>query len=146
MVILPYCKVKLQSEWGRKHKQKSPPKDPKMSDALRAAVEDAEHVVKKQKTCAKTAIHGLDTLLLTVQDAINLLKYRNEDPNQGFLQELCNSIDEEIGKTKIRQNITKNTKELHSAVSKLGKVGGGCLTGLLQSSTTHSTTSSPTEH
>ncbi len=88
--------------------------------AIDEALADAEHVVKKQKTCTKSAADCLKVLIMTVEEAKAVVK-TGQDPRFS-MHFLLQQIEEEIGMSKLKANLTRHTKELHAAVSKLGKV------------------------
>lgn len=85
---------------------------------IESAVADAERVAKKQKTCAASTSKGLDTLLHMLQTAKELVDSTPGDPAPSFLNDLYTQLND----AKVVATITNDTKELHSAVSKLGKV------------------------
>lgn len=85
---------------------------------IESAVVDAERVAKKQRTCAASTSNGLDSLLHMLQAAKKLLDNTSGDPSPSFLHDLYTQLNG----TNVVATITSDTKELHSAVSKLGKV------------------------
>ena len=89
--------------------------------AFQSAVEAATVVINKQKTCASRVDSSVQRLISLVEAA----KARVEaaDPKESpesVLAELDKQIQEEMKKA------TTQTKELHSAVGKLGKVCDAC--------------------
>lgn len=85
---------------------------------IESAVADAERVAKKQKTCAASTSKGLESLLQVLQTAKELLDKSPGDPPPSFLHDLYTQLND----AKVVSTITNDTKDLHSAVSKLGKV------------------------
>ena len=90
--------------------------------AFQSAVEAATVVINKQKTCASRVDSSVQRLISLVEAA----KARVEaaDPKESpesVLAELDKQIQEEMKKA------TTQTKELHSAVGKLGKVCDACV-------------------
>lgn len=86
------------------------------TDNLETALRDAENLCKKQRTCAAKTSQSLDMLLQSVRSAETQL--RNGADGSALIQQLCLSLQN----PDIAKDITNSVKDLHSAVTRLGKV------------------------
>lgn len=83
--------------------------------ALATAAAEADKVVKKQKVCSDQFASAVDSLLAAVNDSRNKLQGGNTD---SVLTELKCHVTQ-LG---IPNELYDQTKQLHQAVAKLGKV------------------------
>ena len=93
------------------------------SGALSAALEDAERVVKKQRTCETRTDELLDQLISMVlatkaQLETEGAQQQQQQPAAGALA----ALQQQVQKLGIEKEMNSQTKELHAAVGKLGKV------------------------
>lgn len=88
---------------------------------LDTAVAEAQKVCKKQKTCEAKVDSHLQELIQLVTEA----KARMDDPSASAEQVLA-ELGRRIEEAGPLRNAVSQTKELHSAVGKLGKVGFTC--------------------
>jgi hypothetical protein len=86
---------------------------------VEGALKEAEHVLKKQKTCATRSLDCVKQLLIVVNGALAGLAAGIAP--QAILQELSDRM-EQLG---VVSKMVTDTKELHGSVSKLGKVRTG---------------------
>lgn len=100
------------------------------SSNLQAALDEAGKVAKRQKTCADKSDAALDRLVEVVGAAKARLEAgrggggtmgddTDDDDGDAVMAELQRSLDDAA----IFKDLNSNTKELHSAIGKLGKVG-----------------------
>ena len=84
--------------------------------ALATAAAEADKVVKRQKVCSSKFASAVDSLLAAVNDSRNKLLSGNEE---SVLAELKTHVTQ-LG---VSSELHDQTKQLHQAVAKLGKVG-----------------------
>ena len=82
---------------------------------IEAAAKEAERVCKKQKSCAQRTSEVLDSLFAELQSAQRLLQ--TGAAGTAPLRTLLQRLD----KLEADKVVLDQTKELHTAVSKLGK-------------------------
>lgn len=85
--------------------------------AVSAAAAEADRVVKRQKTCAHTFSVTVDTLLAAVNDSKQQLQ---KDSTKAAA--VVDRLKHQITQLKVSTELHDQTKHLHSAVGKLGKV------------------------
>lgn len=87
-----------------------------LPENLEAALKEAERVCKKQKVCAGKTADCLSKLAQTLQTA----QLRLGTSTDGTLdaQDLLKTLQS----PELLKDLTESTKDLHSAVNKLGKV------------------------
>ncbi len=89
------------------------------SDSVLAALKDAERVAKKQKTCAAMTAEALDRVIAEVRTAhARLLAGRGDGAKA------AQDLNARLQKMDVVAQVSNQTKEVHSAVNKLGKVRG----------------------
>jgi hypothetical protein len=89
------------------------------SDSVLAALKDAERVAKKQKTCAAMTAEALDRVIAEVRTAhARLLAGRGDGAKA------AQELNARLQKMDVVAQVSNQTKEVHSAVNKLGKVRG----------------------
>ncbi len=86
-------------------------------DNIEAALKEAEKVAKRQRACASKTADSLEKLILEVTEARNQLSA----PGAGA-SDVLNALNGRLCKGDVVKSIADNTKELHGAVNKLGKV------------------------
>lgn len=88
---------------------------------LEATIDEAGKVVKRQKTCATKTDAALNKMIELVQAAQRQLEEGGPDcaDPEALLQRLQQSI-EDAG---LLKEMNSSTKEFHTAIAKLGKVG-----------------------
>ena len=86
-------------------------------DNIEAALKEAEKVAKRQRACASKTADSLDKLILEVTEARKQLSA----PGAG-VNDVLNALNGRLSKGDVVKSIADNTKELHGAVNKLGKV------------------------
>ena len=91
----------------------------KMQEILQGALKDAERVVKKQRLCASSTLQDIDKLLEEVEAAKAFLNAGGASAQQA-LAGLCQQVQQ----SDALADMYSQTKELHGAVNKLGKVKG----------------------
>lgn len=84
---------------------------------IEAALKEAEKVAKRQRACASKTEDSLDKLILEVTEARKQLSA----PGAG-VSDVFNALDGKLNRENVVKEIADNTKELHGAVNKLGKV------------------------
>ena len=84
---------------------------------IEAALKEAEKVAKRQRACASKTADSLDKLILEVTEARKQLSA----PGAG-VNDVLNALNGKLSKGDVVKSIADNTKELHGAVNKLGKV------------------------
>ncbi len=84
---------------------------------IEAALKEAEKVAKRQRACASKSADSLNKLILEVTEARKQLSA----PGAG-VSDVFNALEENLSKGDVVKDIADNTKELHGAVNKLGKV------------------------
>ena len=84
---------------------------------IEAALKEAEKVAKRQRACASKTVDSLDKLILEVTEARKQLSA----PGAG-VSDVFNALGGKLTKENVVKEIADNTKELHGAVNKLGKV------------------------
>ena len=83
------------------------------------ALNEAEKVVKRQRACACRTDDCLDKLIQEVTEARKQISAPGANVNA-----MMRGLNENVNKRDIVKDIADNTKELHGAVNKLGKVDG----------------------
>ena len=83
------------------------------------ALKEAEKVVKRQRACASRTDDCLDKLIQEVTEARKQISAPGANVNA-----MMRGLNENVNKGDIVKDIADNTKELHGAVNKLGKVDG----------------------
>ena len=83
------------------------------------ALREAEKVVKRQRACASRTDDCLDKLIQEVTEARKQISAPGANVNA-----MMRGLNENVNKRDIVKDIADNTKELHGAVNKLGKVDG----------------------
>ena len=83
------------------------------------ALKEAEKVVKRQRACASKTDDSLDKLIQEVTEARKQISAPGANVNA-----MMRGLNENVNKGDIVKDIAENTKELHGAVNKLGKVDG----------------------
>jgi hypothetical protein len=86
------------------------------NEGPQAGLRDAEGLCKKQKVCAAKTAQCLDQLIQSITDAESRIRTAGEESS--VFRQLCMALQS----PDIAKDMTNSTKELHSAVSKLGKV------------------------
>ena len=84
---------------------------------IEAALKEAEKVTKRQRACASKSADSLNKLILEVTEARKQLSA----PGAG-VSDVLNALEGRLSKGDVVKDIADNTKELHGAVNKLGKV------------------------
>ncbi|PRW51023.1 RMD5-like protein A isoform A [Chlorella sorokiniana] len=85
---------------------------------VEAALKEADKAVKKQKVCSSSSEAAVDRLLQAVERARARLAAPGASP-QAVLAEVAAEL---AGQGELLKTMTGDTKELHGAVSKLGKI------------------------
>ncbi|EFN56715.1 hypothetical protein CHLNCDRAFT_144112 [Chlorella variabilis] len=85
---------------------------------VEAALREADKAAKKQKVCAASSAQAINKMLQAVGKARQQLLAAPAAPPQAVLQEL----HAELAAADVARAMTADTKDLHGAVSKLGKV------------------------
>lgn len=85
------------------------------SENIEAALKEAERVCKKQKVCAEKTALCFDNL---IQALLSAQKRADSVDNAQLIQELHHALSDQAN----LRDLTESTKDLHSAVNKLGKV------------------------
>jgi hypothetical protein len=88
---------------------------------MQAAVVEAEKVLKKQRTCGAKVDQSLQELIDLAQGAKAALQGDPSLPADQVLASIKLKLEDKG--TSALQNAVAQTKELHSAIGKLGKVG-----------------------
>ena len=83
------------------------------------ALKEAEKVVKRQRACASRTDECLDKLVQEVTEARKQISAPGANVNG-----IVRGLNDNVNKRDIVKDIADNTKELHGAVNKLGKVDG----------------------
>ena len=91
-----------------------------MNPEIQSAHEDAQRVVKKQRVCGENARESMDSLIALVTDMQH--KLQHEDRDAEALKQEFEQLQTTIENEEHLRNMTRDTRELHSAISKLGKV------------------------
>ena len=86
-------------------------------DYIESALTEAEKVTKRQRACASRTADSLNKLILEVTEARKQLSAPGAGVNDVF-----NALEEKLSKGDVVKDVADNTKELHGAVNKLGKV------------------------
>ena len=86
-------------------------------ESIESALKEAEKVAKRQRACASKTTDCLDKLILEVTEARKQLSA----PGAGVL-DVLKELNEQLSRADPVKDIADNTKELHGAVNKLGKV------------------------
>ena len=86
-------------------------------ESIELGLKESEKVVKRQRACASKTSDCLDRLILEVTGARKQLSA----PGNG-VNDVLSGLSERLMKGDIVKDIADNTKELHGAVNKLGKV------------------------
>jgi len=86
-------------------------------DNIEAALKEAEKVAKRQRACASKTTDSLEKLILEVTEARNQLSAPG-----AWASDVLNALNGRLSKGDVVKSIADNTKELHGAVNKLGKV------------------------
>lgn len=91
-----------------------------MNPEIQTAHDYATRVVKKQRLCAQNTTESLDRLIHHVVQLQQKLQTQDWDVEETRteLERLQSTIDEE----ELLKGMNKDTRELHSATNKLGKV------------------------
>ncbi len=85
------------------------------SENIEAALKEAERVCKKHKVCAEKTALCFDKL---IQALLSAQKRADSVDNAQLIQELHQALSDQANLS----DLTESTKDLHSAVNKLGKV------------------------
>lgn len=85
---------------------------------VEAALREADKAAKKQKVCAASSAQAINKMLQAVGKARQQLLAAPAAPPQAVLQEL----HAELAAADVARAMTADTKDLHGAVSKLGKI------------------------
>ena len=83
--------------------------------ALATAASEADTVVKKQKVCSNKFASAVDSLLAAVYDSKDKLQ-------NGKADSVLTELKEHVTQLGIPSELHDQTKQLHQAVAKLGKV------------------------
>jgi hypothetical protein len=83
-----------------------------------AALKDAERVCKKQRVCAVRTTECLDSLIEEITAAQQRLTADSD--GTAVMQELA----QRLSRPDVLKDLSDSTKDLHTAVAKLGKVRG----------------------
>ena len=83
------------------------------------ALKEAEKVLKRQRACASRTADCLDKLTQEVTEARKQVSAPGANVNA-----IVRGLNDDVNKRDIVKDIADNTKELHGAVNKLGKVSG----------------------
>ena len=87
------------------------------SESVLTALQDAERVAKKQKTCAMETARCMDTLVKEVEAArARMLAGRGDGAK------VAAELHARLAKLDLIAAVTNQTKDVHSAVAKLSKV------------------------
>lgn len=89
--------------------------------AIAAATAEADRVVKRQKLCSSKFSSTVDSLL----DLVNSSKSKLEENPDGASQVL-ETLKQQLTQLNVSSDLHDQTKQLHSAIGKLGKVGTSC--------------------
>lgn len=89
------------------------------SQEIVAAYEDAGRVVKKQKVCAGKTGEYLERIIEEARRVRGTLATGEVSDPIAAVRDLLQAIDQDG----LVRNISKETRELHGAINKLGKVG-----------------------
>lgn len=94
-----------------------------MADGLHAALREADRVAKKQKLCANKTLAGVDALLASVHAARSACISGSAGASSPSLPAACLAeLHRQLLLSDVASQAAAYTKELHSAVTKLGKV------------------------
>ena len=93
-----------------------------------AAAAEADRVVKRQKLCSTKFSSTVDNLLCIVNSSKAKLDQSSEEP-----AEVIEALKRQITQLNVSSDLHDQTKQLHSAIGKLGKVNavGGMHIGVL---------------
>lgn len=91
-----------------------------MGTNIADALKDADRVCKKQKTCANKTQEQLDYLISSISTTRSRLLNPTESNVKG--NALVAELHRQVDNCGVVKEISDHTKDLHSAVSKLGKV------------------------
>ena len=83
--------------------------------ALATAAAEADKVVKKQKVCSNKFASAVDSLLAAVNDSKDRLQ-------NGKTESVLTRLKDHVTQLGIPSELHDQTKQLHQAVAKLGKV------------------------
>ena len=83
--------------------------------ALATAAAEADKVVKKQKVCSNKFASAVDSLLAAVNDSRDKLQ-------SGKTESVLTELKDHVTQLGIPSEMHDQTKQLHQAVAKLGKV------------------------
>lgn len=83
--------------------------------ALATAAAEADKVVKKQKVCCNKFASAVDSLLAAVNDSKHKLQ-------SGKADSVMSELKDHVTQLGISSELHDQTKQLHQAVAKLGKV------------------------
>ena len=92
-----------------------------MNGEIQAAHEDATRIVKKQRICAENTAASLHALIALVSEAQQRMQRgdgRDAEAVKRELEQLQTAIESE----EWLKSMNKDTRDLHAAISKLGKV------------------------
>ena len=92
-----------------------------MNSDIQTANEDAARVVKKQRVCAERTHEALESLITLMTDMKYKLQTRTDRSGTNLKEEL-EKLQKRVDGDEFLRSLNKDTRELHSAVSKLGKV------------------------
>ena len=85
--------------------------------SVSAAAAEADRVVKRQKLCSTKFSSTVDNLL----DLVNSSRVKL-DQNPGETAEVIEALKRQITQLNVSSDLHDQTKQLHSAIGKLGKV------------------------
>lgn len=89
------------------------------SESVLAALQDAQRVAKKQKTCAVETAQCMDTLVKEVEAARTRML-----AGRGDGAKVAAELHARLAKLDLIAAVSNHTKDVHSAVTKLSKVSG----------------------
>lgn len=84
---------------------------------IEVALKEAERVARRQRACASKTADSLNKLILEVTEARKQLSA----PGAG-VSDILNALEGRLSEKDVVKDVADNTKELHGAVNKLGKV------------------------
>ena len=89
------------------------------SESVLTALQDAQRVAKKQKTCAVETAQCMDTLVKEVEAARTRML-----AGRGDGAKVAAELHARLAKLDLIAAVANHTKDVHSAVTKLSKVSG----------------------